>query len=422
MFRIAMVCDFFYPKVGGVESHIYCLAKALLSRGHKVVVITHSYADRVGIRLMANCLKVYYLPIVPFYKDSTFITMITSLPFVHRIIRKEEIDIVHCHSTFSQLSHEASFVAGLVGIRTVFTEHSLFGLADPTAVFTNRLVQQSCTVVDNFICVSHTSKENIVVRSNIDPSNVFVIPNAVDNDHFHPDYKRIRPFNKVVVVVGCRMVYRKGIDLLVMVIPRLCNMVFSNGITVDFIIAGDGPERVLLETTIQENDLRDRVTMLGELSSYEVREKLLIKGDIFLNVSLTEAFCMAVVEAASCGLLVVSTKAGAVEEVLPKPIIQIVEPEDKSIEDGVARAVEQVISNHHPNKHVVHSFVKASYSWVKTAERTEKVYTLTTLKAGESLEKKVRNLWEVGPIFGPIMAVVYLLCHYLIIILNNIFD
>jgi hypothetical protein len=40
----------------------------------------------------------------------------------------------------------------------------------------------------------------------------------------------------------------------------------------------------------------------------------LIRGQIFLNTSLTEAFCIAIVEAASCGLLVVSTKVGGLPE------------------------------------------------------------------------------------------------------------
>lgn len=39
------------------------------------------------------------------------------------------------------------------------------------------------------------------------------------------------------------------------------------------------------------------------------------RGHVFLNASLTEAFCIAVVEAAACGLLVVSTRVGGVPEV-----------------------------------------------------------------------------------------------------------
>ena len=54
---------------------------------------------------------------------------------------------------------------------------------------------------------------------------------------------------------------------------------------------------------------------MGELSHSDVREKLLVNGDIFLNTSLTEAFCMAIVEAVACGLTVVSTKVGGIPEV-----------------------------------------------------------------------------------------------------------
>ena len=34
--RIAMVSDFFFPNLGGVENHIYELSQSLLELGHKV--------------------------------------------------------------------------------------------------------------------------------------------------------------------------------------------------------------------------------------------------------------------------------------------------------------------------------------------------------------------------------------------------
>jgi phosphatidylinositol glycan class A protein len=46
---------------------------------------------------------------------------------------------------------------------------------------------------------------------------------------------------------------------------------------------------------------------LGALEHKDVRN-VLVQGHIFLNTSLTEAFCMAIVEAASCGLQVKSIK------------------------------------------------------------------------------------------------------------------
>ena len=69
-YKICLVSDFFYPNMGGVESHLYQLAQCLLEKGHKVIIVTHFYGNRTGIRYMANALKVYYLPIVPFYNKA----------------------------------------------------------------------------------------------------------------------------------------------------------------------------------------------------------------------------------------------------------------------------------------------------------------------------------------------------------------
>jgi Glycosyltransferase Family 4 len=55
-----MVCDFFYPRLGGVEISIWSLSQHLIRLGHKVIVITHSYDNRKGVRYMPGPLKVYY--------------------------------------------------------------------------------------------------------------------------------------------------------------------------------------------------------------------------------------------------------------------------------------------------------------------------------------------------------------------------
>ncbi len=57
---------------------------------------------------------------------------------------------------------------------------------------------------------------------------------------------------------------------------------------------------ILLEEVTERNKLHSRVTLLGSIAHDEVRN-VLIKGDIFLNTSLTEAFCIAIIEAACCG-------------------------------------------------------------------------------------------------------------------------
>jgi phosphatidylinositol glycan class A protein len=141
---------------------------------------------------------------------------------------------------------------------------------------------------------------------------VSTIPNAVDATKFTPDPSRRYPLHKINIVLLSRLVYRKGIDLLVKVIPLIC-VKLSN---VHFIIGGDGPKKLLLEEMRERFQLHDRVELLGAVSHHNVRDTL-VRGHIFLNCSLTESFCIALLEAASCGLFVVSTRVGGVPEVLP---------------------------------------------------------------------------------------------------------
>lgn len=110
-------------------------------------------------------------------------------------------------------------------------------------------------------------------------------------------------------------------DLLIEVIPALC----KKYPTLEFIIGGDGPKRIGLEEMREKHQLHDRVELLGSIPHSKVRD-VLVRGQIFLNCSLTEAFCIAIVEAASCGLQVVSTRVGGVPEVLPNHMIRFAEP------------------------------------------------------------------------------------------------
>lgn len=52
---------------------------------------------------------------------------------------------------------------------------------------------------------------------------------------------------------------------------------------------------------------------------------ILSSGDIFLNVSISEAFCIAILEAAACGLYILSTKIGGIQEILPSNLITLAE-------------------------------------------------------------------------------------------------
>lgn len=121
------------------------------------------------------------------YNSCTFPLYYVNFPFFRSIFIRERIDHVHGHQAFSSLCHEGLFHARTMNIPCTFTDHSLFGFADVSSILTNKVLKFSLSGVDNVICVSHTSRENTVLRGALDPERVFVVPNAVLSEQFTPD-------------------------------------------------------------------------------------------------------------------------------------------------------------------------------------------------------------------------------------------
>ena len=392
---ILLVCDFFYPRLGGVEMHIWSLAQCLLRRGHKVIVLTHAYAPggRAGIRHMTNGLKVYYAPLM-IMADQCALPLIFGLfPMLRDILIRERIDIIHGHQATSAMMHEALLHAGTMGLRVCYTDHSLFGFADAASINVNKLLRFSLSALDHAICVSHVCRENLVLRAGLDPSRVSTIPNAVDPSRFVPDpSKRPGDAATVNIVIMSRLVYRKGVDLVVRVIPEICER-FPH---VHFIVGGDGPKALLLQEMRERYQLQDRVEMLGAVPHARVRD-VLVRGHIFLNSSLTESFCIAILEAACCGLFVVSTRVGGVPEVLPPDMILFAEPTVASLVDAVSDAIPLA---HTMDPEELHRRVARAYSWDEVAARTEVVYDGIMDLPRPALAERLAKYRRVGPFAG----------------------
>ncbi|QLG70695.1 hypothetical protein HG535_0A06370 [Zygotorulaspora mrakii] len=369
-YNIAMACDFFYPQLGGVEFHIYHLSQNLIRLGHSVVVITHAYGDRVGVRYLTNGLKVYHVPYFVLHRETTFPNVFGTFPVIRNILLREQIDIVHSHGSASTFSLEAIFHANTMGLKTVFTDHSLYGFSNITAILVNKLLTFTLTNTDKVICVSHTCKDNMIVRTDIDPRRISVIPNAVVSEDFSPlPEKRTAAKNGIVIVVISRLYPNKGVDLLTRLIPKICSLHKD----VSFIVAGDGPKFVELQQMIEYCRLQERVNLMGSVPHEKVRD-VMCQGDIYLHPSLTEAFGTVLVEAASCGLLIVSTRVGGIPEVLPSHMT--VHANETSV-SSLVEATNEGIRQIRLGKIETSSFndeISKMYNWVDVAERTVNVY------------------------------------------------
>ena len=286
-------------------------------------------------------------------------------------------------------------------LQVIFTEHSLFNV-DLFSIdcILNKILQITLSDIDHVICVSNSCKENVIRRVNkglvVDDflkKKISSIPNALDSSKFQPDFYQqpLMKNSRLNVIMLSRLVYRKGIDLAVKLIPKICKAHPD----VDFIIGGDGPKRVLLERMVCENNLQNRIELLGAISHPYQARNLLTRGHLFLNCSVTESFCISLVEAASCGLQVISTGVGGVPEVLPDSMVRLTLPNVDHIEKALSESINSLKSlrqsegdNHETNERIrrqkMHTHIATMYSWSDVAMKTEAVYNLISRQSGET--------------------------------------
>lgn len=81
---------------------------------------------------------------------------------------------------------------------------------------------------------------------------------------------------------------------------------------------------------------------------------------------------MALLEAASCGLFVVSTRVGGVPEVLPPSMIKFAS--STTVDDLFLAISEAVVVSRRTVPNETHARIKTMYSWLNVCQRTELVY------------------------------------------------
>jgi GalNAc-alpha-(1->4)-GalNAc-alpha-(1->3)-diNAcBac-PP-undecaprenol alpha-1,4-N-acetyl-D-galactosaminyltransferase len=131
-------------------------------------------------------------------------------------------------------------------------------------------------------------------------SAVHVIPNSVTVSAIkHNGVQKQSDLGGTIAAMG-RLVPQKGFDLLLKAFG-LCAREHPDW---SLVILGEGEERSRLEALICELGIKDRVSLPGQVRD---PSNILSKADIFVLASRYEGFPMALVEAMSCKLAVIST-------------------------------------------------------------------------------------------------------------------
>jgi glycosyltransferase involved in cell wall biosynthesis len=158
--------------IGGAETHVVTLAKALKKKGHTVVVVSSG-----GV--YEKELQAAHIPHVeaPLAQKSPQ-AIIKSIQAMGRAIKKYDVEIIHTHGRIPSLM--GGIVAGFTRRKFITTVHAMYKL--------NSYKWLSLFGKET-ICISDDIRQHIIRHYNVKKEQITVIPNCIDLEKFAPKEK-----------------------------------------------------------------------------------------------------------------------------------------------------------------------------------------------------------------------------------------
>ncbi len=256
-----------------------------------------------------------------------------------QLLDRESPDIVHIHNTFFVISPSIYSACKERGIPVVQTLHNFRWVCPAYALYRNGNVCEECLNgsllnsirhgcyrdsraataavalilgwhrliktweenVDCYIALTEFSRQKFIAAG-FQPGKIVVKPNFVEID---PRPKSVA--GKYALFVG-RLSPEKGLDTLLRawkLLPSRCPLQ----------IIGDGPERAALEGLVQRQSIAN-VTFRGSLTRTETIDAMKEASFVLVPSVWYEGFPMVIAEAFACGVPVVCSKLGAMQEIV----------------------------------------------------------------------------------------------------------
>lgn len=313
-----MHCVYYPPEVGGLESHVRFLCRALAERGHHVDMVTSrsrpespTHEVREGVHVWRTWLPGRHTP-------GWLAHAIGSTPISARLARRADVLHAQAFQSVPPLL-AARAVTGKPLVATWHTSHFLRRAVRPgwrTAL--GRLVQ----AVDHNLAAS---AEIAAVAMSLAPgTRVEAVTNGVETDVFRPVEPSLAPppDGRPRVIVPRRLFEKNGVEYLVRAVPELVAKR-----PLDVVIVGDGPERARLERLAADLGVSGSVTFLGARGHDEM-PGLLSSADLAVFPSLMEATSVAALECMACGVPVAASRVGGLPEIVDDQVGGLFAPAD----------------------------------------------------------------------------------------------
>ena len=301
----------FYIKSGGKASGLIRMAAGVLA-----AVFAHPGAAWRGLRaalglggfglgwfdLRARVFALFYL---------------AEAMLVGRWMRARRLNHLHVHfggavATVGMLTAEAW------GISWSVTLHGPDEFFDQEAFYLRRKIESARFV----ICISDFCRSQVLrIVPSLEPGRTEIVRLGVDCTALRPRALRATiegaSSSQEVVRIACtgRMVAAKGHRILLEALAMAAGELAPQGIGLECVLIGDGPERMGLEELARRLGVAEMVQFTGAQAHGETLAAV-AEADIFVLASFAEGLPVALMEAMALGVPCVSTQIAAIGELI----------------------------------------------------------------------------------------------------------
>lgn len=317
--NVLMVHNFY--QIGGGEHTVFNNEVELLRKhGHKVIVYTRDNKE-----INESLIKKILLPLTTIWSFKTYRE-------IKNIIKKEQIDIVHCHNTFPLISPSVYYAARKMKVPVVQTIHNFRFLCPKALFYRNGKICEDCLINNNFksaiknncyrdskiqtlvvaamlkvhrklktydkinyIFLTNFNKEKFNKLIDTNKNNVFIKPNFVEKKF---DLNRPEKCDSVFLFMG-RLDENKGIKFLVDSWKKINNY--------ELHIYGDGDYKYYVEEAIKSCK---NIKYYGFKDQETIFKDLIKSYGLIITSECYEGFPMTIAESYSLGIPVLSCDIG----------------------------------------------------------------------------------------------------------------
>lgn len=337
--RLAFAASAPFPHLGGQSTHIADLTRGLRARGHEVAHVSQADLGDAFARWAIH------RPSYALDKLSTGLGRRWSYPLLEALLARRlrtlgKVDAVLAQDPIAWHAAKRAMPARTPVLLTAHGYLVMEHLADrtlqpgATADWLQGKEDAAYRGADAIVTVDTRIKEHVLSRG-ADPSRVTVLVNFVDTDVFSPGVPDARWPGRKVLACPRRLVPKNGVRYAVESAARL-------GDPFTVVIAGDGPERGMLEAAKPPN-----CDMIGPVKHQDL-PALLRRADVVLVPSVNEqgveeATSIAALEAMSCARPVVASSIGGLKELIRDGENGILIPQRDA--DAIAGAVRRLAAD-----------------------------------------------------------------------------